>query len=774
MAKKIPEQLKRLSQEMLALLSRCALKEHGPKLHAKILKMQASYESIDPKDSEALERQHRRVLKQLRGLSAEDRLAIGHVFSSSLEIMNACENAYRSYRIRSLQGEFDKTSVDQRILFVLTAHPTEARGKAAIQVMDQLTFELVDFLFCKHKNFDRLEPLVQLLLKVPLAKSKKPEVRDEAEYIYTSLLKERNIATVEKWMDRGIPVYFRTWVGGDKDGHPGVDERQMNMSLNQSRSRILSYLNEAIQKLFTEVSMLEEVHTDLSPLKTEVKALKQKIKVMAAVLVGDGDRVSEFRNSFARLDEKLYAKMKMDLPSAKRIRNIIKMFPGLLVPLEMREDSALVHEAINNSELSIVKMLKLLSQIVGNAPSQWYVRGFILSMCESVDDYMAGVKLIKKELKSLELPVVPLFETRKALENSQNIVNEILANKTLDSACRKHWSSKFEIMLGYSDSAKENGSLASKIMISNTLFDLEKCITEKGIQPIFFHGSGGSVARGGGSIEEQISWWPLSAQKVYKATIQGEMVYRTFSVPEILERQIDKIVVASAKKKVKKTPKQTAKLLNEFSKTVATKYYSKIEDPQFLEMVEKVSPYAYLDQLKIGSRPSKRKKSLSLESLRAIPWVLCWTQNRVLFPVWWGLGSSWAELDSKQKLILKKAYQDTPVFRSFVNLCSYTLAKVDLSIFKIYLEESDLNPQYKKSIYLEIEKEYEASLKFLKAVSGKSKAIWFRPWLEESIAYRNTLLHPLNLLQITALEKRETKLLRECITGIASGMMTTG
>jgi phosphoenolpyruvate carboxylase len=616
--------------------------------------------------------------------------------------------------------------------------------------------------------------LVQLLLKVPLSKTKKPEVRDEAEYIYSSLLKERNIATVEKWLDRGVPVYFRTWVGGDKDGHPGVDERQMNMSLNLSRGKILAYLDVSMQKLLDEVSMLEEVHSDLGSIKTDIKKMKQSLKLMAAVLVGDGDRVASFRKAFANLDEKLFLKLQFDLPSAKRLRNILKIFPGLLVPLEMREDSALVHEAIKNPDLAIVKMLSLLSKIVGKAPIQWYVRGFILSMCESLEDYMAGVKLVKKELNSLELPVVPLFETRKALEDSHNIVDQILSNRSLDSACRKYWSSKFEIMLGYSDSAKENGSLASKIMISNTLFDLEKSISARGIQPIFFHGSGGSVARGGGSIEEQISWWPLSAQKVYKATIQGEMVYRTFSVPEILERQIDKIVVASSKKKVKKTTKQTQKQLNKFSQSVAAKYYSKIEDPKFLEMVEKVSPYAYLDQLKIGSRPSKRKKSLSLGSLRAIPWVLCWTQNRVLFPVWWGLGSSWLELEAKEKLILKKAYQDTPVFRSFVNLCSYTLAKVDLSIFKVYLDESELDEGFKTKIFTEIEQEYQNSLRFLKAVSGRSKAVWFRPWLEESIAYRNTLLHPLNLLQIIALENRETKLLRECITGVASGMMTTG
>ncbi|MCB0356923.1 MAG: phosphoenolpyruvate carboxylase, partial [Bdellovibrionales bacterium] len=178
----------------------------------------------------------------------------------------------------------------------------------------------------------------------------------------------------------------------------------------------------------------------------------------------------------------------------------------------------------------------------------------------------------------------------------------------------------------------------------------------------------------------------------------------------------------------------------------------------------------YLDVLKIGSRPSKRPSDeISLDSLRAIPWVLCWTQTRVLLPTWWGVGSAWEKLDSEVKEKLKILYLEDAFFSSFIKALSYTLEKVDLDIWDLYLEN---NGQKKLSEIFRAE--HKMTLNFINELNQGKPLLWYRPWLEESIRLRSPHIHILNLIQMIAMKKSDEVLLRETIVGIASGMLTTG
>src|SRR5699024_2627243 len=134
--------------------------------------------------------------------------------------------------------------------------------------------------------------------------------------------------------------------------------------------------------------------------------------------------------------------------------------------------------------------------------------------------------------------------------------------------------------------------------------------------------------------------------------------------------------------------------LREFADRVAESYQATVHDPKFLEVIGKATPYPFLDLLKIVSRPTKSSATISVEGLRAIPWILCWTQTRTLFPTWWGVGRAWKETSDQEKADLKEAVKTSTVFRTYVRALGYTLDKVRLSMWRMYLEQSGLEPAH--------------------------------------------------------------------------------
>ncbi|RYZ85111.1 MAG: phosphoenolpyruvate carboxylase [Proteobacteria bacterium] len=300
---------------------------------------------------------------------------------------------------------------------------------------------------------------------------------------------------------------------------------------------------------------------------------------------------------------------------------------------------------------------------------------------------------------------------------------------------------------------------------------IDRLMKVKKVTPVFFHGSGGSIDRGGGSVRDQMAAWPDSAKRAYKATIQGEMVERTFSSPEIAMSRFFQILDSAASKG---SVYQDSKELNEFADRVGSHYRDTIASERFLKMVERATPYRYLSALKIGSRPSKRGGSLSVPALRAIPWVLCWTQTRVLFQTWWGVGTAWKNSSSSERKKLKAVFETNPLFRTYLQALGFTLAKVEMPIWDFYLAQSGIEPSERKYFSDLFHDEFEATFKFFREITGEKNPLWFRPWLGESIELRAAMIHPLNLLEIIAQEKKDLELLRLSVTGIATGMLTTG
>jgi phosphoenolpyruvate carboxylase len=330
-------------------------------------------------------------------------------------------------------------------------------------------------------------------------------------------------------------------------------------------------------------------------------------------------------------------------------------------------------------------------------------------------------------------------------------------------------------MLGYSDTAKRMGMLASRVAIHDAMREMGTWCDSVGITPLFFHGHGGSVGRGGGRIEDLMATWPPSARTPYKYTVQGEMVERTFATPEILRSLVHKVAA------VQESPPaygEVTSLTRELADASHASFAARVGSDSFRRLLHAATPYARLQSLTIGSRPARRGEG-GLEGLRAIPWVLCWTQTRLLLHAWLGAGEAWQHirLESGIEERIQRAREDDPLFRSYARLLSFTVAKASPMLWSRYRRE--LAGDAPAELVVELDGDFSAAGELARRALGADTLLPDRPWLEESIRYRAPMIHPLNLLQIELLAKpewndAEARLFRETVTGIAAGMLTTG
>ena len=443
--------------------------------------------------------------------------------------------------------------------------------------------------------------------------------------------------------------------------------------------------------------------------------------------------------------------------------------------MDLREASnVIMAKSQNKRGFAIDRMLQKIAMLSKGSNPRNYARSFIISMCESVTHMRAAALKQKKYFGEVLIPVVPLFEEASSLAESPQIMEQVFHDPLLKNAIVRFWGKKVEMMVGYSDSSKEAGVLPSRLAIAKALPRLEKICRTFKLTPIFFHGSGGSVDRGGGPIDNQTAWWPKSGVKNYKVTIQGEMVERWLASPMIAQRQLENIAESGHAVLGKKFRVTQSEELSIFAEKITQIYRAKITASDFLEVVAKATPYSFMSYLKIGSRPSKRTPELTVKGLRAIPWILCWTQTRLFFPIWWGVGTAWINSTPAQKKALKSAFATQAAFTSYVKALDFTLAKVELSVFKTYMQQSQLPKNLIRDFTADVENEFRSTVAFCKSMTGSSELLRTKLWLQESVRLRAPMIHPLNILQIIAQKNHEIDLLRLTVTGISSGMMSTG
>lgn len=771
----LPTELRSIVHDVTELWGDVIREEAGAEIYRKIENLRTFLKQFRGRGSLALQQRHTRDLQtKMARLSPADLEAVTHAFSVLLELINLCENSSRSLKIRSNLKPAKRSTFNEEIYLVLTAHPTESRAPQIVAILNDVQKLISTEMYEGARAKDsaalavKLKPILRRLWYLRMARRERPLVQDEADYIYSILFRPENLEALLK--PENERVFVRTWVGGDKDGHPGVDEIVMLKSLQLSRNHLYAALRGYLTGLRDELSTF--VILSKTQLMKEAEKARQRLDVLLQELthvakIRDGDlaRLKRVRKHLARFESKLPPRLQRSLASLPKAVALIEKFPSLVVPLELRESSDVFRAGVKSNP-AIFRMLKTLRRLSGTSDPRGYARGLIISMTESLGDLEAAETFLKKALgPKYVLPLIPLFERGGDLANGPRIVEQWLKLKKFK---------KFEVMLGYSDSAKEGGVLPSRIAIRDALLQFEMLRKKMpGLRFTYFHGSGGSVARGGGSLEEQTAHWPKAALERYKVTLQGEMIQRTFSTPEIFDQYLRKVRDLSASKRA--PAPATAPALLRLSAEVSNFYRASVSDPAFLNMVEAASAYRFLEELRFGSRPSKRKKLEGVSSLRAIPWILAWTQTRNLLPTWWGFGSGYAKMTAKEKVVLRKLARGAdPLFSSYLHQLGFTFAKIEPAIWWMYLDQSSLSNDEKKRFFASFLSELKLATDAFKDLSGQNNHLWRKPWLEESIRLRSPLIHPLNVAQLAAWKTHNAGLVREASVGIACGMLTTG
>jgi phosphoenolpyruvate carboxylase len=385
------------------------------------------------------------------------------------------------------------------------------------------------------------------------------------------------------------------------------------------------------------------------------------------------------------------------------------------------------------------------------------------------------------------LPIAPLFEFGESLRDAAATMATLLDQPAYRAALRS-WGDRQEVMVGYSDSNKDVGYLASTWAVRRAQTALAELLQAHGVRFIFFHGRGGALGRGGGPTNVAIlAQPPGTVEGRIKLTEQGEVIAAKYSTPEIAHRELE--LVAGATLVSRSPPQPTAGRLRVFEELVermATRsrevYRDLVYRPGFERFFEQATPIEEIARLRLGSRPARRGGSRRIEELRAIPWVFSWTQARIILPGWYGLGSALANARDEVGLpVLQEMERDWPFFAALLSNAEMALAKADLTIGERYAELVE-DETLREVVWAAIREEYVRTRELVLAVTAQERLLDRTPVLQRSIERRNPYVDPLSLIQVELLRRLRrdggseglARAMLLTINGIAGGLRNTG
>jgi phosphoenolpyruvate carboxylase len=385
------------------------------------------------------------------------------------------------------------------------------------------------------------------------------------------------------------------------------------------------------------------------------------------------------------------------------------------------------------------------------------------------------------------LRIVPLFEAGPTLDAAGATMERLLGEPAYRAALRAMGDEQ-EVMVGYSDSNKDVGYVASAWSVHRAQARLAALFREHGVSWTFFHGRGGTVGRGGGPSNVAILALPAgTVGGRLKTTEQGEMLSAKFALPEIAHRELE--LTTSAALAASRPGRPTAAerhvaVLDAMAADARAAYRALVhEDPAFADYVHAATPLDAVASVRLGSRPARRKGTRDIDHLRAIPWVFAWTQARVVLPGWYGLGTALAAARERDGLdVLREMEDDWPFFTGLLSNAEMACAKADLGIGRRYAELWEDAP-VRDRIWAAIEAEFALTRAELLTVTGGERLLDREPVLQRSIDRRNPYVDPLSFVQLELLRRARARpddgdgLVRAtalAVNGIASGLRNTG
>ena len=661
------------------------------------------------------------------------------------------------------------------------------------------------------------------------------------------VMRELDHALVERGLDRlpleAAPIRFATWMGGDRDGNPNVTAAVTREVLMLGRWMAADLFLRDVEALQSSLSMERcnqalagAAGTRREPYRALLRAVRERLlrtRDWAAHL--DPEPLPEAGSVFLSTPELLEPLMLChrsltecgmrtiaDGPLLDTLRRITA-FGVHLVRLDIRQDAArhtqVLDELTRYLDISDdgrtyaewsehARQAFLLAELTNRRPlfpRDWPVSEeseevlatcrtialgdaagiaeYVISMASAPSDVLAVILLLRESGLRRHLPVVPLFETLAALEDAADTIDALLAIPWY----RERAAGYQQVMIGYSDSAKDAGQLAAAWAQYRAQERLVEVAAHHGVRLALFHGRGGAVGRGGGPAQAAIlSQPPGSVAGTLRVTEQGEMIRWKLGLPTLAVQTLRRYITATVQATANPPPVPKTEWRDAVAmmSTKALEGYRSVvrDDPSFVLLFRALTPEQELGILALGSRPARRQASSGIESLRAIPWVFAWTQVRLMLPAWLGTDKALHDaLEEGHETVLREMLA-WPFYGMQMDTLEMVLAKADVDLVRYYARRLT-SPEQQRNVDLLCERLTSLTDGLLRA-TGATRLLTHNPELAESLFVRNTYLDPLHLLQAELLtrwrqgepEQREVveQALQVTMAGIASGLRNTG
>jgi phosphoenolpyruvate carboxylase len=417
---------------------------------------------------------------------------------------------------------------------------------------------------------------------------------------------------------------------------------------------------------------------------------------------------------------------------------------------------------------------------------------YIISMAQGPDDALAVLLLARaggcaEQDGRVPIDIAPLFETIDDLDAGPGVLLALCKDATYAEHVAARGKRQI-VMLGYSDSNKDGGIATSRVALFRAQENLVSAAAQLGLELTLFHGSGGSISRGGSKPRAGLLAAPRGALQGHaRSTEQGEIIGDKFSLRGIATRTLEVTLGALLERTAgdDRTPIATEEqraIAQTISEASRAKYKSLVhDDPDFTALFQAMTPIDVIERLEIGSRPSRRRNMRGVQDLRAIPWVFAWTQCRAALPGWFGVGTGLAAAIEVHGLeAVRQAKRDWPFLAMLVSDVEMVLAKSDLDIAARYAE---LAGDVGKRLFPVIELEHKRAIEGVLQLNETRELLEHDPTLQRSILLRNPYVDPMSFVQVDLLrrwreggrvDKELERVLVQTVRGIARGMRNTG